>query len=52
MCNILDIANLERSQFWNVGGPAWQEIVVYLMFHGIANVENDIFDVRATIGVY
>ncbi|KAL1612558.1 Chitin synthase, class 3 [Paraconiothyrium brasiliense] len=52
MRNIRDIANLKRSQFWNVGGPAWQKIVVCLVFDGIDNVDKDVFDVLATVGIY
>lgn len=50
--NIRDIANLKRSQFWGVGGPAWQKIVVCLIFDGIDNVDKDVFDVLATVGIY
>ncbi|KAA8574426.1 hypothetical protein EYC84_005895 [Monilinia fructicola] len=32
MQNIRDIVNLKKSDFWNVGGPAWQKIVVCLVF--------------------
>ncbi|KAJ4983343.1 chitin synthase 1 [Stagonosporopsis vannaccii] len=52
MKNIKDIANLKRSQFWDKGGPAWQKIVVALVFDGIDNVDEEVFDVLATVGVY
>src|SRR5689334_9632739 len=52
MQNIRDIANIKRSEFWDVGGPAWQKIVVCLVFDGIDNVDKDVFDVLATIGIY
>lgn len=52
MKNIRDIANLKRSQFWDKGGPAWQKIVVSLVFDGIDNVDKSVFDVLATIGIY
>lgn len=52
MRNIRDIANLKRSEFWDKGGPAWQKIVVCLVFDGIDNVDKSVFDVLATIGVY
>ena len=52
MKNIRDIANLKRSRFWDKGGPAWQKIVVCLVFDGIDNVDKSVFDVLATIGIY
>lgn len=52
MKNIRDITNLKRSQFWDKGGPAWQKIVVCLVFDGIDNVDKSVFDVLATIGIY
>jgi chitin synthase len=52
MRNIRDIANLKRSQFWDKGGPAWQKIVVCLVFDGIDNVDKSVFDVLATTGIY
>jgi chitin synthase len=33
-------------------GPAWQKIVVCLIFDGIDNVDKSVFDVLATIGIY
>ncbi|KAF2786998.1 glycosyltransferase family 2 protein [Melanomma pulvis-pyrius CBS 109.77] len=52
MRNIRDIVNLKKTNFWNVGGPAWQKIVVCLVFDGIDNVDKSVFDVLATIGIY
>ncbi|SCO82637.1 probable chitin synthase class III, family I [Fusarium oxysporum] len=52
MQNIRDIVNLKRSKFWNKGGPAWQKIVVCLVFDGISKVDKNVFDVLATIGIY
>ncbi|KAK7190954.1 Chitin synthase, class 1 [Paraphaeosphaeria sporulosa] len=52
MRNIRDIARLKRSKFWNVGGPAWQKIVVCLVFDGIDNVDKEVFDILATVGIY
>lgn len=52
MQNIRDIVNLKKSDFWNVGGPAWQKIVVCLVFDGIGPCDKDTLDVLATIGVY
>lgn len=52
MKNIRDIAALKRSQFWDKGGPAWQKIVVCLVFDGIDNVDKSVFDVLATVGIY
>jgi len=52
MQNIRDIVNLKKSDFWNVGGPAWQKIVVCLVFDGIDPCDKDTLDLLATIGVY
>ncbi|KAL5393113.1 Chitin synthase, class 1 [Paraphaeosphaeria minitans] len=52
MRNIRDIVKLKRSKFWNVGGPAWQKIVVCLVFDGIDNVDKEVFDILATVGMY
>ena len=51
MQNIRDIVNLKKSEFWNKGGPAWQKIVVCLVFDGIDPCDKDTLDVLATIGV-
>ncbi|KAL2110593.1 hypothetical protein VUR80DRAFT_967 [Thermomyces stellatus] len=52
MQNIRDIVNLKKSVFWNKGGPAWQKIVVCLIFDGIEKTDKNALDVLATIGVY
>jgi len=52
MQNIRDIVNLKKSAFWNKGGPAWQKIVVCLVFDGIENADKSTLDVLATIGIY
>ncbi|KAI7717920.1 Chitin synthase [Hortaea werneckii] len=52
MQNIRDIVNIKKSEFWNKGGPAWQKIVVCLVFDGIDPCEKGTLDVLATIGVY
>lgn len=52
MQNIRDIVNLKKSDFWNVGGPAWQKIVVCLVFDGIDPCDKETLDVLATIGIY
>ena len=52
MQNIRDIVNLKKSEFWNKGGPAWQKIVVCLVFDGIDPCDKSTLDVLATIGVY
>ncbi|EAW21123.1 chitin synthase class III [Aspergillus fischeri NRRL 181] len=52
MQNIRDIVNLKKSEFWNKGGPAWQKIVVCLVFDGIDPCDKDTLDVLATIGIY
>ncbi|KAG9250510.1 chitin synthase 3a [Emericellopsis atlantica] len=52
MQNIRDIVNLKKSTFWNKGGPAWQKIVVCLVFDGIDKADKNAMDVLATIGIY
>ncbi|KAB8215287.1 chitin synthase-domain-containing protein [Aspergillus novoparasiticus] len=52
MQNIRDIVRLKKSEFWNKGGPAWQKIVVCLIFDGIEPCDKNTLDVLATIGVY
>jgi chitin synthase len=52
MQNIRDIVNLKKSTFWNKGGPAWQKIVVCLVFDGIDKADKSTLDVLATIGIY
>jgi len=52
MQNIRDIVNLKKTEFWNVGGPAWQKIVVCLIFDGIDPCDKDVLDVLATVGVF
>lgn len=52
MQNVRDIVNLKRSEFWNKGGPAWQKIVVSLVFDGIDPCDKNTLDVLATIGIY
>ncbi|KAF7543951.1 hypothetical protein G7Z17_g10325 [Cylindrodendrum hubeiense] len=52
MQNIRDIVNLKKSTFWNKGGPAWQKIVVCLVFDGIDKADKTVLDVLATIGIY
>lgn len=52
MQNIRDIVNLKKSEFWNKGGPAWQKIVVCLVFDGIDPCDKNTLDVLATIGVF
>ncbi|KAL3469341.1 chitin synthase-domain-containing protein [Aspergillus californicus] len=52
MQNIRDIVTLKRSEFWNKGGPAWQKIVVCLVFDGIEPCDKNTLDVLATIGIY
>ncbi|KAK2731434.1 Chitin synthase, class 2 [Onygenales sp. PD_40] len=52
MQNIREIVNLKKSEFWNKGGPAWQKIVVCLVFDGIDPCDKDTLDVLATVGVY
>lgn len=52
MLNIREIVNLRKSTFWNRGGPAWQKIVVCLIFDGIEKADKSALDVLATVGVY
>nr|POF01140.1 chitin synthase g [Quercus suber] len=52
MQNIRDIVNLKKSEFWNEGGPAWQKIVVCLVFDGIDPCDKGTLDLLATIGIY
>ncbi|ORX95533.1 chitin synthase-like protein [Clohesyomyces aquaticus] len=52
MQNIRDIVNLKKSEFWNKGGPAWQKIVVCLVFDGIDPCDKGTLDLLATVGVY
>ena len=52
MQNIREIVNLKKSTFWNKGGPAWQKIVVCLIFDGIDKADKNVLDVLATVGVY
>lgn len=52
MQNVRDIVNLKKSEFWNKGGPAWQKIVVALVFDGIDPCDKEVLDVLATVGVY
>jgi len=52
MQNVRDIVNLKKSDFWNVGGPAWQKIVVCLVFDGIDPCDKETLDVLATVGIY
>lgn len=41
-----------KSKFWQKGGPAWQKIVVCLVFDGIGPCDKNTLDLLATIGVY
>ncbi|KAK9472081.1 glycosyltransferase family 2 protein [Dipodascopsis tothii] len=52
MQNVRDICNLKRSQFWNSGSPAWQKIVVALIFDGIDPCDKETLDMLATMGLY
>lgn len=52
MQNIRDIVNIKKSEFWEKGGPAWQKIVVCLVFGGIEPCDKGTLDLLATVGVY
>ncbi|KAF7590200.1 Chitin synthase 2 [Aspergillus hancockii] len=44
MQNVRDIVNLKKTEFWNKGGPAWQKIVVCLVFDGIDPCDKNTLD--------
>lgn len=52
MQNLRDISNLKKSRFWSNGGPAWQKIVICIIFDGIDKADKSVLDLLATIGVY
>ncbi|KAH9987664.1 glycosyltransferase family 2 protein [Xylariaceae sp. FL0662B] len=52
MQNIRDIVNLKKSTFWTRSGPAWEKILVVLIFDGIEKADKSVLDVLGTIGVY
>ena len=52
MQNVRDIVNLKKSEFWWKGGPAWQKIVVCLVFDGIDPCDKNTLDVLATVGLF
>jgi chitin synthase len=51
MKNIRDICNV-KSEFWNRGGPAWQKIVVCILFDGLDDIEKECLETLACLGVY
>ena len=52
MQNVRDIVNLKHSEFWHKGGPAWQKIVVCLVFDGIDPADKNTLDLLATVGIF
>jgi chitin synthase len=52
MQNVRDIVNLKKTEFWTKGGPAWQKIVVCLVFDGLKPCDKATLDLLATVGVY
>jgi chitin synthase len=52
MQNVRDIVNLKKSEFWNMGGPAWEKIVVCILIDGVETCDKGVLDVLATVGVY
>jgi hypothetical protein len=52
MKNIKDIVSLKKSKIWHRGGPAWQKIVVCIIFDGLDPCDKNTLDILATIGVY
>lgn len=52
MLNIRDICT-SKSKFWNRGSvPAWQKIVVMLVFDGFNPADPEVLDLLASIGVF
>lgn len=52
MQNVRDIVKLKKTEFWNRGGPAWQKIVVSIIFDGIDPCDKETLDVLATVGIF
>jgi len=56
MQNIRDICRNRWSKYWSKceeeGQPAWQRIVVSLVFDGIDPCDKEVLDLLATVGVY
>ena len=53
MKNARDILHISQgSDFWAVGGPAWQKVVVCVLMDGLDSCDKGVLDVLATIGVY
>ncbi|KAI8963165.1 glycosyltransferase family 2 protein [Daldinia sp. FL1419] len=52
MQNVRDIVRLKKTTFWTKSGPAWQKIVVCLIFDGIEKADKSVLDVLGTMGVY
>lgn len=52
MKNIKDIVSLKKSKLWHQGGPAWQKIVVCIIFDGLDPCDKNTLDILATIGIY
>ncbi|WFD35850.1 chitin synthase [Malassezia cuniculi] len=56
MQNIRDICRSRSSAYWRAseenGQPAWQRIVVSLVFDGIDPCDKETLDLLATVGVY
>ncbi|KAI1480336.1 glycosyltransferase family 2 protein [Daldinia eschscholtzii] len=52
MQNVRDIVKLKKTTFWTRSGPAWQKIVVCLVFDGIEKADKSVLDVLGTMGVY
>ncbi|KAH6869015.1 chitin synthase [Coprinopsis sp. MPI-PUGE-AT-0042] len=56
MLNIRDICKTQKSKYWRgcaeEGSPAWQKITVALVIDGLENMDKDVLDILATVGVY
>ncbi|KAH7156580.1 chitin synthase-domain-containing protein [Dactylonectria macrodidyma] len=44
--------SLRKSQFWDKGGPAWQKIVVCIIFDGLDAADPGALDTLAAIGLF
>lgn len=56
MLNIRDICKSQKSKYWRgcaeEGSPAWQKITVALVVDGLDNMDKEVLDILATVGVY
>ncbi|KAF8213579.1 chitin synthase [Mycena galopus ATCC 62051] len=56
MLNVRDICKSRKSKYWKsnaeAGQPGWQKIVVALIVDGLDNMDKNVLDTLATVGVY